>query len=341
MKTVILGLPLSGQQQLFSLLSGIQLEHLGQRPLEIHPGVCAVRDPRIDVLTKMYQPKKTVYAKIEYLLLPDFVLEGPAKNIILGELRNADEIAWVSRADQAETEINNFLAELILSDLVLIEKRLEAIAKEKVKKAADLAAKEKALMEVCQKQLEQEKPLSRLELTPEQARELRTYQFLTLKPLILVLNVPEDKAADHSLSQGLQEKYGAPCLQVCAEIEEEISRLPEADQKDFLKELGLAESALVRMNCLAFEGLGYISFFTVGQDEVRAWPIRRGATALEAGHAIHSDIAKGFVRAELMKYDDLIAAGSEEKVKELGKFSLKGRDYLVTDGDILHFRFNV
>lgn len=341
MKTVILGLPLSGQQQLFSLLSGIALDHLGQRPLDVHPGICAVRDPRIDALTKLYNPKKTVYAKIEYLLLPDFVLEGPAKSIILGELRNADEIAWVSRADKAETEINNFLAELILSDLVLIEKRLEAIAKEKVKKVAELAAKEKTLMEICQKQLEQEKPLSRLELTAEQGKELRTYQFLTLKPLILIINVPEEKAADQSLSRQVQEKYGAPCLQVCAEIEEEISRLPEADQKDFLKELGLSESALVRMNRSAFEGLGYISFFTVGEDEVRAWPIRKDATALEAGHTIHSDIAKGFVRAELMKYDDLIAAGSEEKVKEQGKFSLKGRDYLVADGDILHFRFNV
>lgn len=341
MKVVLLGKTLSGQQQLFSLLSGIKLEAIGQRPLEVHPGVCTVFDTRIEKLSQLYQPKKTIYAKIDYLLLPDFVLEGPAKSIIVGELRNADEIAWVSRSDNAETEINNFLSELILSDLVLIEKRLDTIAKAKAKKSADLAAKEKDIMEVCQKQLEQEKPLSRFDFTPEQQKELRAYQFLTMKPLILIINVPEAKAADQSVSQKIQEKFATPSIQVSAEIEEEIGRLAADDQKEFLKELGVTESALAKMNRLAFEGLGYISFFTVGEDEVRAWPIRKGSSALEAGHTIHSDIAKGFVRAELMRCDDLIAAGSEEKVKEQGKFSLKGRDYLVADGDILHFRFNV
>ncbi|MBI5399087.1 DUF933 domain-containing protein [Candidatus Saganbacteria bacterium] len=161
------------------------------------------------------------------------------------------------------------------------------------------------------------------------------------KPLVVVVNTSADAAQEAALVEKLRKQLHCPVLAVNAGLEAEILQLPANEQVEYLKSLGIDEPALVKMNRLTFEGLGLISFFTVGEDEVRAWPIRRGAAAPEAGGAIHTDIAKGFVRAELIKYDDLINLGSEAKVKEAGKFSLKGKDYIVEDSDILNFRFNI
>ncbi|MBU0671532.1 MAG: DUF933 domain-containing protein [Candidatus Margulisbacteria bacterium] len=341
MKVTIVGLPQSGQQQLFSILTGIPLETIQQKPLEMQQGICEVKDIRVTTLKKIYNPKKTTYARIEYLLLPDFNLQGPAKAAILTQLKNADELCYVARSENAASAVNSFLAELVINDLLLIEKRLGTIAKEQKKKPTDQAAKEKQLMELCQKQLEAEKPLQQFDFSEEQRKILRAYQFLTLKPLILVVNVPEDRINENNLCAELSHGLPYPCVQLSVELEQEISYLDETDRLSFMKEMGIAEPAIDKMTCLAFAGLGLISFFTVGEDEVRAWPVRKGALAPEAGSVIHSDIAKGFVRAEMCKYDDLIAAGSEAKLKEQGKYYLKGKDYQVEGGDILSFRFNV
>jgi ribosome-binding ATPase YchF (GTP1/OBG family) len=341
MKIAIVGLPQAGQQELFSLLTGIPLETLQQKPLETHLGVCLVKDPRIDRLVLMYKPKKTTYARIEYLLLPDFNLQGPVKATVFNQLKNADELCFICRSDTAEMDTASFLSELIISDLILAEKRLENIAKNQKSKYSDQGEKENILMQKCRVQLEQEKPLHQLELIDDDLAAARTCQFLSMKPIILVINVSEDKIKDAGISDRVFSKFKYPTIQVSAELEQEIGQLSEADRVPFMQEMGIDESALNKMNRAAFSGLGLISFFTVGEDEVRSWPIKKGSLAPQAGGTIHSDIEKGFVRAEMFKYEDLMEHGSEAKLKELGKFSLKGRDYVVEDGDILSFRFNV
>ena len=341
MKITIIGLAQAGQQELFSLLTGVALENIKERPMEVLQGICEVKDSRITKLSEMYKPKKTTYARIEYLLIPDFNLTGPTKDIIFKELKNADEICWISRADTAEKDVKHVISELIVFDMMLVEKRLETIAKDQRKKFSDQKEKEKELMELCRKQLEGERPLSELKVTGDQASAIATYQFFTMKPIFIVVNVPEDKINDASIAKKISEHTSYPSIQLCAEIEQEIGRLEEKDRTEFMGELGIAEPAIHKMTMIAYAELGLISFFTVGEDEVRAWTIRKGAAAPEAGKAIHSDIEKGFVRAEMFKYGDLIGAGSEAKLKELGKFYLKGRDYIVEDGDILNFRFNV
>jgi ribosome-binding ATPase YchF (GTP1/OBG family) len=337
-KIVILGLPQAGQQELFSLLTRIPLDTIKQKPMEVQLGICEVRDPRVTKLIEMYNPAKKTYARIEYSLLPDFNLVGPSKDMIFNQLKNSDEICWVTRHETAADDIASFISELVIFDLMAVEKRLENIAKDQKKKLIEARAKEEALMKTCKQQLDGEKPLRDLKFSDDQIIALKTYQFLTMKPVFFVINVPEDKINDESISISITEKFSYPCIQVSAGLEEEISRMEKADYAVFMKEMGIKESALDKMNQMAFSGLGLISFFTVGTDEVKAWPVRKGALAPEAGSVIHSDIERGFVRAEMFKYDDLIAAGSEAKLKELGKYYLKGKDYLVQDGDILSFR---
>lgn len=337
MKVTILGPAQSGQQELFSLLTGVPLLTVQERPMEVHPGVCQVRDGRIVKLQEMYRPKKTTFARISYLLIPDLNLQGPAKAAIMTELRNADELCFIARAEQAKNAVESFISELVINDLMLVEKRLETLAKDK-KRSADLREKEERLMTACKGHLEGGKPLREMSFDPDQAKLARTYQLLSLKPVILVINAPEDKMNDDSLVLELGQEFPYPCVQLSVELEQEISCLPEADRAEFMKEMGITEPAIDKMTRLAFAGLGLISFFTVGEDEVRAWPVRQGASAPEAGSVIHSDLEKGFVRAEMFKYADLVTAGSEQKLKELGKYHLKGRDYIVEDGDILSFR---
>lgn len=338
MKTVVCGLPQGGQIELFSLLTEIPTSNIIQKPLEIHQGISLVKDPRITKLSEMYKPKKTAYIRIEYILLPDFNLQGQAKITILNQLRNADEICFVAKE---ESEISSFLSELIINDLLFVEKRLESIAKEQKKKYSDLREKEKLLMEKCKAQLDQEKLLKFLAFTEEEQKNLKTAQLYTMKPIIIVLNVPEEKIKDESICKKIEENFTLPCIQVCAEMEAEIKNLDPNDQASFMKEIGIDEPALDKMVRATFRELGLISFFTVGPDEVRAWSLRKGSNAVQAASQIHSDIEKGFVRAEMMKYNDLIAEGSEEKLKQDGKYYLKGREYIVEDGDILNFRFNV
>ncbi|MEA3493736.1 MAG: DUF933 domain-containing protein [Candidatus Margulisiibacteriota bacterium] len=338
MRVVILGAPQAGQQQLYSLLTGASLSDIQQKPLEVHIGVCEVKDPRVTKLKEMYKPKKTTYAKIEFLLLPDFNLQGPAKTAILTQLKNADELCLVARN---MGEIDAVVSELVISDLMLVEKRIENIEKEQKRKSSPQMEKEKGLMERCKKHLEDELPIRQLDASDEELKQLRTYQFLSMKPIILVVNVSEEKIKDLSLLEEISQELSLPAVQISVEIEQEISNLDEKDRKEFMKEMGIEESALDKMTTLAFSGLGLISFFTVGEDEVRAWPVRKGSSAPIAGSVIHSDIQKGFVRAEMFKYGELISAGSEGKLKEQGKFHLKGKDYIVEDADILSFRFNV
>jgi hypothetical protein len=337
-KIVILGSPQSGQQELFSLLTGISVETIQLKPMEAQIGICEVKDPRLTKLIEMFKPAKSAYARIEYTLLPDFNLQGPAKDMVFKELKNCDEICWVANSDDAEADVSHFFSELIITDTIAVEKRLENIERDQKRKFLEARAKEEVLMKICKAQLEKERPIREHAFTPDEIIALKTYQFLTMKPVFVVINVPDDKINDASISSAISSKTGLKAIQVSAKLEQEISLLDEADREAFKKEIGIKESALDKMNQMAFAGLGLISYFTVGTDEVKAWPVRKGALAPEAGSVIHTDIEKKFVRAEMCKFDDLIAAGSEAKLKELGKFHLKGRDYMVEDGDILNFR---
>lgn len=333
MKVVLTGLPQSGQQQLFSILTKIPLDTISQKPLEVQKGICDVVDPRVVNLIKMYNPKKKTFAKIEYSLLPDFNLQGPAKQTLFNELKNSDVICWVCRGENAESDISSFISELVIFDLMLLEKRLETLEKELKKKSIEPKEKEKKFLLRCKQALDEGKMLNNIAQNTEEEISIRTYQFLTAKPLVCAVNLPE--------GEKLEKDLGVNAIGVSIEIEEEINRLEEKDREAFIKEMGIDEPALQKMTRTVFSSLGLISFFTVGEDEVRAWPVRKNSTAPEAASTIHSDIAKGFVRAEMFKYTDLVELGSEAKLKESGKFNLKGRDYVVEDGDILSFRFNV
>lgn len=335
MKLVISGLPMANSQELFSLLTGASLENITNKPLETFQGVCDVRDPRIVKLSALFNPKKTTFAKIEYTLLPDFVTSGPAKSTVLMGLKNADGICLVVNEAEAANDAEGFLAELVINDLMMVEKRIDTIARDQKKKFVESREKEKALMERVKTPLEASTIPDWSSYSEDDKKFLRDYQFLTIKPLFVIVNTPEDK---------VKEKTNIPhfsSINLCIKLEDELLSLPEADRQEYMKELGLTEPAIDRMTRMVFEGLGLISFFTVGEDEVRAWPIVKGSNAPEAGRTIHSDIAKGFVRAEQMKHEDLLTLGTEAKVKEAGKFQLKGRDYIVEDGDVLNFRFNV
>lgn len=340
MRVVITGNPQSGQQQLFSVLTGISLDTVSQKPMEVQKGICEVRDPRIKKLSSMYNPKKTTYAKIEYTLLPDFNLQGPTKALVFTELKNAEEICWVCKSATAAEDIDSFVSELVISDMVLIEKRLESIEKDQKRKFVEEREKEKAILTGFKKLVDEGTILRGVALSEEDWKIVKTLQLLSLKPLVCAINAEEGDKPEEAVKFA-KERYQINAVVMNAQLEEEIGRLPEAEREEYMKELGIDEPAIYKMTRIVFSELGLISFFTVGEDEVRAWPIRKGSSAAEAGGAIHSDIAKGFVRAELMKYADFIEQGSEAKLKETGKFYLKGRDHIVEDSDIMSFRFNV
>jgi ribosome-binding ATPase YchF (GTP1/OBG family) len=234
---------------------------------------------------------------------------------------------------------------MVLHDLVFIEKRVERIDKGLKKGKDEHAEKEKALLARFRETLEKDTPLRNLALTADDAALIASYPFLTLKPCIVALNVADDAISDASLRDAFAQRYahlGISFVQLAARAESEIAGLDSPEERDaFMRDMGITEPALPLLTSHCIDALGLQSFFTVGEDEVRQWFVRRGASAPEAAGAIHSDLQRGFIRAEVMKYDDLIAAGAEDKLKATGKYYLKGKDYTVEDGDILTIRFNV
>jgi len=235
-------------------------------------------------------------------------------------------------------------SELIISDLILVEKRLERIDKELKSGATPAQKREKEILIEMKTMLDQNLPLIKMTLNADDQKIMATYQFLTRRPMIIVLNVDEGKLGDDSLVNQVQTKYQdyqVQVMQVSAKIEAELASLSPEEAEAFLNDLNIKESALNQLGRLYFEALGLISFFTVGSDEVHAWTTKRDSTAPEAAGAIHSDLQRGFIRAEIMQCEELIALGSEAKVKEQGKLYLKGKDYIIEDGNIMHVRFNV
>jgi len=347
----IIGLKFTGKTTLFNVITGQGLP-TGQGGVEPNRAMGTVPDPRLDHLSELYQPKRTIHAQIEWVDVPGFNPgaghDGAREATrFLEHARRVDALAQVVRcfdggygAPDPEGELATVSLELILADLAIVEKRLEKLVKEQRLKGKTENPLEPGVFERLKGQLEAERPLRDLEFTADERKLLAGYSLLTLKPLIAVFNVPEGAEADPA-AVAAAEQAGAVVVPICAAVEEELAELEPEEAREFLADLGIDEPAAHRMIRAAYRALDYQSFFTVGPDECRAWTVRRGATAPTAAGVIHSDLERGFIRAEVCAYDDLVSAGTHAEAKARHKVRLEGKSYVVQDGDIIEIRFNV
>jgi hypothetical protein len=336
-----------GKKTLFSLLTGQTASDIGQ---------AKVRDVRFDILMEMHKPEREVPAQMEFVLLPDLDTDADRNADVFKGLELVDVICLLARTFEDDTvfhiegdvnakrDVQAFWDELLLADQIFVEKRLERLAKEQRTKDVQRAAQETDLMTRMQAHLEEGNPLTQFELSADEKKLTGSYPFLTNKAVLVVLNVGEDQIGDNGLVAGISADFsdcGFEWIAISAQIEDEISQLDDEERTAFLADLGIEQPALDRLTLLCYETLGLISFFTVGEDEVRAWTIRKGTLAPQAGGAIHGDIERGFIRAEVMRYEDLVELGDEQKVKAAGKFVQKGKEAEIYDGDVIHFLFKV
>jgi GTP-binding protein YchF len=354
MQVGIIGLPKVGKTTLFNTLTLSQQStdrfHVSS---ETNVGQALVPDPRLAQLREHYQPKKYTPASVTYVDIPGVQKGGGAESLDLARLREVDALAHVVRAfenpeilhpegslDPAR-DVAIMDLELILADMEIVSRRIERLDKSAKRGLSNDEKREQALLTgVILPALEDERPLRELEIAPEDEKRLRGFQLLSAKPILLVLNVDEDALAD-AAEVDRYKSLGREVVVVSAPIEEEISHLDAEHQMEFMADLGLEESSLDRVIRASYRLLGVLSFFTVGEDEVRAWTIRRGTSARQAGGTIHTDIERGFIRAEVTAWDDLLEHGSLSACREKGLLRLEGKDYAVQDGEIVHFRFNV
>ena len=357
MKIGLIGLPKSGKTTLFNLLTGssVATARYDTGRAELHTGVARVPDPRVEVLHGLFKPKKTTHATFEVVDLAG-IAKGERAGLETKEFRNADALLHVVRAfaDEAlgapepRRDIEALETELLLADLEVVERRLERLEASIKKQRKDAELKERELLVRLKAALEAERPLRAETLTPDEDKLLRGFTFLSAKPIFHIVNLDETSiaAGDRVVETfGLADVALRPRTRVgwvSAVIETEIARLEGDEQQAFLADLGLAEPAIRRVLRECYALLGLVSFFTVGEDEVRAWPIPQGTRAQDAAGVVHSDIARGFIRAEVNGYDELVAvAGSFADLRARGQLRLEGKDYVVRDGEICHFRFNV
>lgn len=345
MRTGIIGLPYVGKTSLFKILTKIQPAG-GQREAQL--GVVKVPDERLDKLADFLHPAKLTHVSVEYVDVAALSPEALKEASTLTTLRQVDAFAHVVQAFQEPIHVLDDIKRLefdfIVSDLDQVEKRLQRLEKEvKLKKAPENEA-EYALLQKVKTQLESELPLRSLDLNPEDKKRLRGFRFLSEKPMLIVVNLNEN---DLSALESVGEKYqlneiasipNTGLTAICGKMEAELAEMSDADAAEFLAGFGLKESGMIRLIRKTYELLGLISFFTVGEDECRAWTITRGSRALEAAGTIHTDLAKHFIRAEVIGWEDLLQAGSEANARAKGKIRLEGKDYVVQDGDILHIR---
>jgi GTP-binding protein YchF len=354
-KLGLVGFPQVGKRTLFRLLTGKEPNSEGKKGNGL--GLAKVRDARFDRLVEIYTPRQETPAHIEFILLPNLDQQASRNDQILRDLEHVDVICHLVRAFQDDTVFHIhgmvdprrdtlfFNEALQLNDLLFIEKRLERLEKEQNKKRdVQKAAMETHLLTRMKVHFEAGRFLRDFPLTEAEERLIASYPLLTRKAVIIILNVGEEGLAEQDLIGKLQEDFreqGFQWIAVSVKVEQELCQLDAAERQTFLEELQLDQPALDRLTMLCYKTLGLISFFTVGPDEVRAWTDREGSLAPQAAGVIHSDFERGFIRAEVMKYQDLVNLGSEQKVREVGRYMQKGRDYVVEDGDIINFLFNV
>ncbi len=355
----LIGLQNSGKTTIFNAMTGAAAEVTAYASNKIKPNraIVDVLDDRVGILSEMYKPKKTIYTTIEVV---DFIglSEGSAANgLFSGEgmsmiktsntlgivLRNFDDPAIESSQGAANpaADLETIESELILSDLIVIEKRLERIENDlkRNKKTPELEKEQKVLQKMSDG-LNNNLAIRAIEISDEEAKAVSGFQFLSSKPVFIILNSGE---GNYKKNGDLTKKMSeiSPVIEFSGNFEMELSQMEPEDAAVFMEDLGISESAKARLTTFAYEILGYISFFTVGPDEVRAWTIRKGDNAVAAARAIHTDLARGFIRAECFSYKHLIADGNEKELKANGHFQLESKTYIVNDGDILNIRFSV
>jgi len=355
----LIGFPSTGKSTLFQLMTSAKEAARGHGRTETAVGISRVPDRRLDTLTAMYSPRKPVPATIEFT---DIVAAGKTSAVALVDVagyKNADALVHVVRAFRDEAvphpagsidparDAQAMEDELILADLAVVERRLERVDKELKKGQSPELDTERDLLLRCKEALEHGQALRALGLAGEDLRRLRGFQLLSAKPLLLAINLDEtdvsaaahvDEAATKAGLGAYLSRAATATVPVCAKIELEIAALESEDAAAFLTDLGLEESGLDRVIRASYELLGFISFFTVGEDECRAWSIPRGTTAHVAAGEIHTDIARGFIRAEVVSYEALIRRGSMNACRDHGEVRLEGKDYIVKDGDVINFR---
>lgn len=357
----IVGLPNSSKTTVFNALTRghVETEAFSSGQFAVHQAVVEVPDPRIDTLAAIFKPKKVTYARVEYKDIGGLdkgMSAGGLSGEILGAVSQNDALLHVVRAfedpnvphpydsvDPAR-DVAILDAELVLSDLVIVERRLERLV-DQLRKSAKGAERdrwhaEQLLLERVKPALEDEVPIRDMGLAPDERKLLRGYQFLTAKPMLIVLNTGDVDVPDASALLTYNHAESAVTT-IRGRLEMELAQLDPAERAEYMAEYGVAELGMDRVIRLSYQLLGLHSFLTAGDTEVRAWTIPVGATALEAAGAIHSDLARGFIRAEVTAYADLVACGSFAEAKKLGKLRLEGRDYVVQDGDVITVRFNV
>lgn len=352
MKIGIIGLPQSGKTTVFNSASG-KAETVGDYSKASHRAIIKVPDARVDRLSELTEPKKTTFAEIDYLDICTFSGEGKSVDTsslnIPDDLRNAEALIVVIRCFTPdctpERNFNLFIEEMIISDQVIIERNIE-----KKDRTAKLTGnkemeREVAVFRKCLAALEDAVPLSMIRLDDDEKKLIKNYSFLSLKPLLVVLNIGEDdighenkwldRFSDQVVS-GIRE-----FVAICGKIEMELGQLDDEDRAAFLADLGIEQPAMETLIQKSYSLLGLISFFTVGDPEVRAWTIRKGTVARKAAGAIHSDMERGFIRAEVIDFEDFSNFGSTHAAKEAGKYRVEGKEYLVRDGDVILVRFNI
>lgn len=363
MKVGIIGLPKSGKTTVFNALTGSKAKVSSFSLGELKPNIAQVKVPdlRITQLCQMYSPKSVVLAEIEFIdmvgIMGNTSISGAFDTQSLSFIKDVDAIVEVIRIFEDESivhtqgsvdpqrDVKIIESEILLSDMERVEKRCESLSYKKGKKTQE-DERDEILLNRCKQQLELEQWLKDLELKEDEHKVLNGLQLLTTKPVILVANIGENDLNINGNSKirdlvGYAKIKGIPFISLCGKVEMEIKELSEDEQGEFLSELGISEPSINPLIRICYEALGLISFFTAGKKEVKAWTIPKGTSALKASGKIHSDIERGFIRAEVIKYDDLVGAGSKSHARDKGLIRLEGKEYLVCDGDVIEFRFNV
>jgi ribosome-binding ATPase len=355
MKTAIIGLPMVGKTSLFTILTGVH-EATRMGGMEARIGITRVPDDRLEALAAIFEPPKITHATVEYLDFPAISKEALANPQFVGSLRVADAFAQVLRLFQDETvphehgsvdplrDAEDLETELILSDLVVVEKRMERVDKDRKRQKSTELDKEYEVLELCKATLEDNKALRTLELDAEQEKRVRGFQFLSQKPMLYVLNLGEEDASKLAVRE--EEFRNGPLggrprtgiVAVCGKVEAELAAMPAEESKDFLESYGLLESGLSRIIQATYDLLGLMSFLTAGETEVRAWTIPQQSKAPQAAGAIHTDMEKKFIRAEVVNWKVLVDHNGYSGLRDKGLLRLEGKEYIVKDGDVLVIR---